>query len=210
MAYCKNCGAYVPDGYDKCLACGMDQGQTTGGTYAQGASEAKRGEDEELRRRMEEQRRMKEEEDRRLEEKRRRMEEDRRWAQAERERRERDRRQRQQQQQQQQQWNGSGWDPYSASRPADWRNNRLFAILSYLPMLFMLTFIFCNKDRYAMFHAKQGAMLFAFTTAGQILGSIFGLGWIFTLLNIYLIIKGINNARLGRMEPLPYIGKLIK
>ena len=27
MAYCKNCGAYVPDGHTKCLACGRDQNE---------------------------------------------------------------------------------------------------------------------------------------------------------------------------------------
>ena len=25
MGYCKNCGAYIPDGHTKCLACGLDQ-----------------------------------------------------------------------------------------------------------------------------------------------------------------------------------------
>ena len=27
MAYCRSCGAYIPDGHTKCLACGLDQEQ---------------------------------------------------------------------------------------------------------------------------------------------------------------------------------------
>ena len=26
MAYCKSCGAYIPDGLNTCLACGFDEG----------------------------------------------------------------------------------------------------------------------------------------------------------------------------------------
>ena len=86
--------------------------------------------------------------------------------------------------------------------------NKLLAALSYLSVLFILPFLFCKDDKYAMFHARQGAILFAVTAVGEVLGSAFGLGWIVTLMHLYWIYKGMTNANDGKMEPLPYIGNL--
>ena len=35
MAYCKKCGAYIPDGLTACLACGFDENLKAGETAAQ-------------------------------------------------------------------------------------------------------------------------------------------------------------------------------
>ena len=94
------------------------------------------------------------------------------------------------------------------ARPKGYQSNRLLAALSYIPALFLLPSIFCSNDKFALYHARQGLILFAVTAAGQILGSAFGLGWIVGLMQIYWIIKGISNANAGKMEPLPYIGNL--
>ena len=80
MAYCKNCGAYVPDGHTKCLACGLDQNEENNKEYGPGSAaqedprQSNRQKQEELRRRMEEQRKKQPEDSRR-------------WAEAERQRR---------------------------------------------------------------------------------------------------------------------------
>lgn len=188
MAYCRNCGAYIPDGHTKCLACGLDQEQEEKSEYA---SAAQTREEEDSRRRAREEQQRKEED-------RRRREEDRRWAEAERRRRQA----RREPPREDMQFYPEG------DRPKGYQSNRLLAALSYIPALFILPFIFCSNDKFALYHARQGLILFAVTAAGQILGSAFGLGWIVGLMQIYWIIKGISNANAGRMEPLPYIGNL--
>lgn len=188
MAYCKNCGAYIPDGHTKCLACGMDQEQKGNDQYG---SAAQAREDEESRRREEEERRQEEEA-------RQRREENRKWAEAERRRR----------QAQREQTTEDRRFYQDGSRPKGYQSNRLLAALSYLWILFLLPFIFCRDDSFALYHARQGLILFAVTTAGQLLGAAFGLSWIVVLMQIYWIIKGIGNANAGKMEPLPYIGNI--
>ena len=188
MAYCKNCGAYIPDGHTKCLACGMDQEQKENDQYGSAAQDR---EDEESRRREEEERR-------REEEARQRREENRKWAEAERRRR----------QAQREQTAEDRRFYQDGSRPKGYQSNRLLAALSYLWILFLLPFIFCRDDSFALYHARQGLILFAVTTAGQLLGAAFGLSWIVVLMQIYWIIKGIGNANAGKMEPLPYIGNI--
>ena len=191
MAYCKSCGAYIPDGHTKCLACGLDQNQEEEKEYASGS--AAQEEEERSRESREASRREEEERSRQ------RQEENRRWAEAERQRRRQTQRQRSPE--------GRQYYP-GAGRPKGYQSNRLLAALSYIPALFLLPFIFCSNDRFALYHARQGLILFAVAAAGQILGSAFGLGWIVTLMQIYWIIKGISNANAGKMEPLPYIGNL--
>lgn len=188
MAYCKNCGAYIPDGHTKCLACGMDQEQKGNDQYG---SAAQAREEEESRRREEEERRQEEEA-------RQRREENRKWAEAERRRR----------QAQREQTAEDRRFYQDGSRPKGYQSNRLLAALSYLWILFLLPFIFCRDDSFALYHARQGLILFAVTTAGQVLGAAFGLSWIVVLMQLYWIVKGIGNANAGRMEPLPYIGNI--
>ena len=63
MGYCKNCGAYIPDGHAKCLACGQDQTERAESAQTERASSAakkasgQRVNNEERRRHLEEQRR---------------------------------------------------------------------------------------------------------------------------------------------------------
>ena len=40
MGYCKNCGAYIPDGHAKCLACGQDQTERAESAQTERASSA--------------------------------------------------------------------------------------------------------------------------------------------------------------------------
>ena len=202
MAYCKNCGAYVPDGHTKCLACGLDQNEDKNKEYGSGSAaqrdprQSSRPSQEEMRRQMEEQRKKQQEDSRR-------------WAEAERQRR----RQEQEEEARRREAETEGTAAWSqaagnAARSKSSQPNKLLAALSYLSVLFVLPFIFCKDDKYAMFHARQGAILFAVTAVGEVLGSAFGLGWIVTLMHLYWIYKGMTNANDGKVEPLPYIGNL--
>lgn len=204
MAYCKNCGAYVPDGHTKCLACGLDQNEESNKEYGFGSAaqadprRSNRQNQEELRRRMEEQRKKQQEDSRR-------------WAEAERQRRQQEQEEEARRRREAETEGTATWTSPAGSetaRPKAAQSNKLLAALSYLSVLFVLPFIFCKDDKYAMFHARQGAILFAVTAVGELLGSAFGLGWIVTLMHLYWIYKGMTNANDGKMDPLPYIGNL--
>ena len=88
--------------------------------------------------------------------------------------------------------------------------NKALAALSYLSVLFALPYIFMPNDRFAKFHAKQGLKLFVFGIIADVLGAFVGLGWIVTLLRLYLIYKGMSNALNGKKEQLPIIGNILE
>ena len=190
----------MPDGHTKCLACGLDQNEDENKEYSSGSAaqtdprQSSRPSQEEMRRQMEEQRKKQQEDSRR-------------WAEAERQRRQREQEEeaRRRREAETEAWAHPSAEPV---RPKAAQSNKLLAALSYLSVLFVLPFIFCKEDKYAMFHARQGAILFAVTAIGEVLGAAFGLGWIVTLMHLYWIYKGMTNANDGKVEPLPYIGNL--
>ena len=201
MAYCKNCGAYVPDGHTKCLACGLDQNEENNKEYGSGAAaqedprQSNRQKQEELRRRMEEQRKKQQEDSRR-------------WAEAERARRE-----------QQERSAAARSTPHDEADYAPGKRSsgvyetnetsRWMGMLSYIWGLWLLPMIFRRDDAFAMYHAKQGLILSVVSAIASVAGSIIGLGWVVTVARLYMIFKGINTAKEGRMEPLPYIGNIV-
>ena len=207
MGYCKNCGAYIPDGHAKCLACGQDQteraesAQTARASSATKNASGQRVNNEELRRHLEEQRKKQQENNRR-------------WAEAEYAQRQKAKEQRERD------YEAERGEGYTSGLHRDTRSgfsgtqrprsgaglNRLFAILSYFGVLFILPYLLCREDTFAMFHARQGMILFIASAVAQAVGAILGLGWVATLLSIYMIIKGVTNSANGKMELLPYIG----
>lgn len=204
MGYCKNCGAYIPDGHTKCLACGMDQTEREESAAASAAakkSTARRQDNEELRRQLEEQRKKQQENNRK-------------WAEAEYEQR---RRAKEEQTRINETRAGTSRSADKADSSEEFRSrknvgaaqsepNKLFAVLSYISILFVLPYLLCRNDEYAMFHARQGMILCVVSVIAEAVGSLLGLGWVATLLRIYFILKGAGNAANGKMEPLPYIG----
>ena len=100
MAYCKKCGAYVPDGLSACLACGYDEAAEE---KRSGAATAREQQNEDFRLKYEEERRRRQEDNRKWaeqerlrrqeEEERRQREEDERQREEERQRQEEIRRQ---------------------------------------------------------------------------------------------------------------------
>ena len=196
MAYCDQCGAYIPDGHTKCLACGHDESEAAKKTEAQAQAyeykyeEPKNTTADFLREELEKQRR-------------RQQENSRKWAETEKAQRERAKAQ-----QKSQSAPKRSTDTKKYSAPASLSANKVMAALSYLGVLFILPYIFCDKDDFALFHAKQGLILFVVGIAAKIVCSIFGLGWLATLAKIYFIYKGISNVLNGKKEALPYIGTL--
>lgn len=198
MAYCDKCGAYLPDGQEKCLACGYDPAEEQkNSAYAYRQQESQRAEAEQRRRE--------------------RQEADRKWAESEQHRRnieeEFKRRQKEAEERAQSFINrefkssDSEGEGFGSFRMYEVQNKGLAAI-SYLGILFLIPMFLAQNDEYAKFHAKQGARLFICTAIANALGAIFHVGWIVNILAFLLTISGIKNAVKGKMEPLPYIGKM--
>ena len=218
MAYCKKCGAYIPDGLSACLACGYDENRVNLDKEAAKTRVA----NDVVRDRLEEQRRARQEENRRWaeqeEQRRRQQEQNRQWAEQEKQRR--------QQQEQNRQWAEQEYarrqeERERAARQYTYRStfnpgglgqsaqsSKVFAALSYLSFLFVLPYILTPQDDFAKYHAKQGLKLFIFTIISDVIGALTGVGWLLSLLRFYFIYKGMRSAFEGRKEPLPWIGEI--
>lgn len=197
MAYCDRCGAYIPDGQLKCLACGYDPSAARREEQQRASAAAYQ-----QQKQAEEQRRQ-EEKQRAEEERRRRMDDDRRWAEKEYARRRAERARN----------DSTSFSAADFGREFNRRvntagGNKVLGILSYFSFLFILPFIFGGEDKFCRFHAKQGLALFVFSAIADALSAT-PFGWIMQIMRIYMIVKGVISAANGRCEPLPFIGKFL-
>ena len=205
MAYCDKCGAYIPDGQSKCLACGYDSAEEE--KYA--AQAARQQEDQ--RAQAEQRRRERQELNKKWAESeqqhRRNMEElERRRKEAE-EKARREAEQKKADEWQQTEYGSFRFTDANDRSKTSAGHNKLLAALSYVSILFLVPLLFAQDDEFAKFHAKQGARLFVCNAIGSILGSVFSIGWVVNLLLLYLMVVGIRNALNDKWEALPYIGK---
>lgn len=93
----------------------------------------------------------------------------------------------------------------------DIEKNKVVSLLAYI--LFFIPLFAAPDSKFARYHANQGLILFIFSIALNIVGSIttfifigliiLAFGWIFILV---LVIMGIINALNGQAKPLPLIG----
>ena len=118
--------------------------------------------------------------------------------------------------------------PAMSSGQGDVQANKGYAVLSYLGILFLIPYFTRKNSEYAQYHAKQGMSLFiasaACSVVSFVLDSVFGMisgflgvflvgviGFLQTCVSVgvlVLAIIGIVNALQGKMNPLPFIGKL--
>lgn len=107
---------------------------------------------------------------------------------------------------------------YDAS---DIENNKVYAVLSYIGILFVIPLIAANNSKFAKFHANQGLVLFlvelVYGVASSIVKAVFyalGIGSMAILLNLVnllffvLVVIGIINAASGKAKELPVIGQI--
>lgn len=217
MAYCNKCGAYIPDGQSKCLACGYDETEEAASaakakTAAQAAAAVEaetdttyhfRNDDELYRVQLEENRR-------------RQQEQNRKWAEQEQQRR-------QAQREYQERMNRKrstvgdnvrdsverGFEEVSEKMEAGgWSSARLWSVLSYVSVLCLIPLLTGKGGAQANFHAKQGIRLLIFSAVADVLSRLPLIGWIFSLARVALMVIGIINALQDKAEPLPYIGNI--
>lgn len=95
---------------------------------------------------------------------------------------------------------------------SDAEKNKVMGILAYI--IFFIPMLAAKDSRFAMFHAKQGLMLFILSIVVSLASSIipfigwFLISWAGSILVLVLAIIGIINAAKGEMKPLPWIGEL--
>ena len=98
----------------------------------------------------------------------------------------------------------------------DIEKNKVYAILAYIGILFLVPLLAAKDSPYARFHTNQGLVLFLLEVALNILLAIPVLGWILAPIGwiavVVFAIIGIINAAQGECKPLPVIGgiELIK
>ena len=211
MAYCKSCGAYIPDGQTVCLACGYDENakekKTSGTASSAAAARAPERETGKEKYRQVDSDFLKQQLD---EQRRRQQENSRKWAETEYAQRQKAK---EEQARNFTSTSGrSGSDVYRTVRSAMNSDDtgKVLAGLSYFSVLFLLPYLFRNDDKFATYHAKQGMNLFAAGIIADIAGKLLGIGWIVALARVYMVFQGISNVVKGQKKPLPYIGNLIK
>ena len=89
--------------------------------------------------------------------------------------------------------------------------NKIFAVLAYFGILFLVPLLAAPNSRFAKFHANQGLVLFIACLITGVICAIPFIGWIVggigeIALMIFAII-GIVNAAQGQAKELPVIGK---
>lgn len=218
MAYCKNCGAYIPDGQSACLACGYDeaaekakeqekQNSASAAAYAFSRKSEEQIREEEMQRARAEARRRQQ------------QEMNRKWAESEARRRQQQEDFRRSQEEaaarareQEERFRTLNEDGYShlhrvndARQSGSVGSSRTLAILSYISFLCFLPSLMGATDEFTLFHAKQGRKLF---WAALVLSWIPGINSIVWLFQVALAVIGIRNANSGRMEKLPVVGDI--
>jgi uncharacterized membrane protein len=106
----------------------------------------------------------------------------------------------------------------AAGDTSDIEKNKVFAVLAYLGILFLVPLLAAKDSKFARYHTNQGIVLFlAFVVAYiaiAIMGHIPFVGCLVLVLfpvvsigHLVFIVLGIINAVNGKYKPLPLIGQ---
>jgi uncharacterized membrane protein len=100
---------------------------------------------------------------------------------------------------------------------ADIEQNRVFAVLAYIGILFLVPLLAAPKSRFARYHTNQGIVLFIANIVASVatiilifvpfVGCVSGiLAFALPVASLVFMILGIVNAASGLYKPLPLIG----
>ena len=103
----------------------------------------------------------------------------------------------------------------------DIEENKTMAILAYI--IWLIPFLGAKDSKYAMYHAKQGLVLFIVAVAGMIVLSVlygmvswsmlrmvYNIQMIWNVIILVFAVIGIMNASKGEAKELPIIGQYAK
>ena len=92
------------------------------------------------------------------------------------------------------------------------QEGKFFAVISYIVFLCVITLLLKKHNRFAVYHAKQGLVLFVFEVGCFVLSIIPFLGWIIKTFGIVIFIVislwGILQSVMGNYVRLPVISKI--
>ena len=92
------------------------------------------------------------------------------------------------------------------------REGKFFAVISYVSFLCIITLILKKDNKFALFHAKQGLVLFVMEVAAFILSIIPFLGWLIGIFGyaLFLLVSlwGIMQSTLGIYCRIPVITEI--
>ena len=92
------------------------------------------------------------------------------------------------------------------------REGKFFAIISYISFLCIITLVLKKGNKFALYHAKQGLVLFVMESAALILSIIPILGFLIGVFGYALFllasIWGIMQAALGIYSRIPLVTKI--
>ena len=92
----------------------------------------------------------------------------------------------------------------------DVEDNKIFAVLGYIGILFLIPLLAKKDSPFAQFHAKQGMILFIAGIIASFVIWIPFVGWAIGIFMFVLWIMGVINALGGQMKELPVIGGFAK
>jgi uncharacterized membrane protein len=92
----------------------------------------------------------------------------------------------------------------------DVKDNRLMAALSYIGVLFLVPMLARNRSEYAIFHCRQGIMVFAIQAVLSFVTWIPAVGPFLYLLVLAISIIGFVQAWRGEWWEIPLLGKYAK
>ena len=92
------------------------------------------------------------------------------------------------------------------------REGKFFAVISYISFLCVVTLILKKDNKFALFHAKQGLVLFVLEVAAFILSIIPFFGWLIRIFGYALFLLaslwGILQSALGIYSRMPVVTKI--
>ena len=90
------------------------------------------------------------------------------------------------------------------------QEGKVFAVIAYLWILCLVPLLLKKENKFALFHAKQGLVLFITEIALWIIGIIPILGWLISILGSLacgiLALIGIIQALMGNYWKMPLLG----
>lgn len=92
------------------------------------------------------------------------------------------------------------------------KEGKLFAMLGYLSILCLVPLLLKKDNKFALYHGKQGLILFIWLVAASIVGPIPFLGWVIWIVSTILIVAisalGIIQVLMGKYWQIPYISDI--
>lgn len=100
----------------------------------------------------------------------------------------------------------------SQQKDRETEEGKFFAVISYISFLCIISLVLKRDNKFALFHAKQGLVLFVFEVGSFIISIIPLLGWFIRILGVVVFtlisLWGILQALMGNYSRIPIVDKI--